>query len=100
VTESAADVLAELPDHPLPTVLPGLAEPAPGPPALPVQALGSVRAEMLRLLSSSPTEIDVVIRHSQFAPAAVMAALSQLELALRVEILPGSRVALLGATAI
>jgi DNA processing protein len=100
VTESAADVLAELPDHKLPTVLPGLAEPALVAPALPVQALGAVRAELLRLLSSSPTEIDVVIRHSQFAPAAVMAALSQLELALRVEILPGSRVALLGAAAI
>jgi DNA processing protein len=100
ITESAGDVLAELPDHPLPTVLPGLAEPATAAPALPVQALGTVRAELLRLLSSSPTEIDVVIRHSQFAPAAVMAALSQLELALRVEILPGSRVALLGAAAI
>jgi DNA processing protein len=100
VTESAADVLAELPDHPLPTVLPGLAEPVAAAQVLPVQALGAVRAEMLRLLSSSPTEIDVVIRHSQFAPAAVMAALSQLELALRVEILPGSRVALVGAAAI
>jgi DNA processing protein len=99
ITESAADVLAELPDHPLPTVLPGLSEPQAPAAEVPQRLLGSARAELLRLLSPSPTEIDVVIRRSQFAPAVVMAALSQLELALRVEILPGSRAALTGSGA-
>jgi predicted Rossmann fold nucleotide-binding protein DprA/Smf involved in DNA uptake len=57
--------------------------------------MARVRAEVVTLLGAAPTEIDAVIRHSQFAPSAVMAALSQLELALAVEILPGSRVCLL-----
>jgi DNA processing protein len=115
LTESAADVLAQLPDHPRRQGLsrtplfahgapPGLAdsgqESAIAAADPPEAQLTRVRAEVQALLSASPTEIDVVIRHSQFAPAAVMAALSQLELALRVEILPGSRVALVGAAAI
>jgi DNA processing protein len=108
VTEAAADVLAQLPDHPLRQGItrsplfahdtsPGLAEPSPPSPAAdpPETQLTRVRAELESLLSASPTEIDVAIRHSQFAPSAVMAALSQLELALRVEILPGNRVCLL-----
>ena len=110
ITESAADVLAQLPDHPLrqgiarsplfahglpPGLSPGLSEAA-APPADPPDAqLTRVRAEIVNLIGASPTEIDVVIRHSQFAASAVMAALSQLELALRVEILPGNRVVLL-----
>jgi DNA processing protein len=106
ITETAADVLAQLPDHPLRQGIarsplfahgkpPGLAEPPP--PAIdpPEAQLTRVRAELMNLISPSPTEIDVVIRHSQFAASAVMAALSQLELALRVEILPGNRVVLL-----
>jgi len=98
LTESAADVLAQLPDHPLregmtrAPLLRGLAETASEPPDA---DLPRVRAELLRLLSASPTDIDAVIRRSQFAPATVMAALSQLELALEVEILPGGRACLL-----
>jgi DNA processing protein len=104
LAESAADVLAQLPDHPLReglTRLPlfrrpeGLAEPPARPAPPPDSDLPRVRAELLRLLSPSPTDIDAVIRRSQFAPAAVMAALSQLELALMVEILPGGRAVLL-----
>jgi DNA processing protein len=95
MTESAADVLAELPDDTTRDRLTGLAEPLAAPVVVPEHALPPVRADLLRLLSASPTDIDAVIRHSQFAPAAVMAALSQLELALRVEIMPGNRVCLL-----
>jgi DNA processing protein len=102
ITESAADVIAELPDDPFRDRLTGqsgvgLSEPVPPPVAPAEQNLPPVRADLLRLLSPSPSDIDVVIRHSQFAPAAVMAALSQLELALRVEILPGNRVCLIAA---
>jgi predicted Rossmann fold nucleotide-binding protein DprA/Smf involved in DNA uptake len=57
--------------------------------------LPRVRDELRRLLSASPTDIDEAIRRSQFAPATVMAALSQLELALEVEVLPGGRACLL-----
>jgi len=97
MTESAADVIAELPDDPFRDRLTGMSEPEAAPVCPSEQHLPPVRADLLRLLSPSPSDIDVVIRHSQFAPAAVMAALSQLELALRVEILPGNRVCLLAA---
>jgi DNA processing protein len=103
LTESAADVLAQLPDQPgqegygrMPLFArKGLAEPEALDLAPTEPSMQRVRAEVVGLLSASPTEIDVVIRRSQFAPSAVMAALSHLELALRVEILPGSRVCLL-----
>ncbi len=105
LTEGAADVLANLPDHPdreglarVPEfarqVGQGMTEPPATPPG-PEQDLGQVRAELLRLLGPSPTGIDDAIRRSQFSAAAIMAALVQLELGLRIEILPGNRVCLL-----
>ena len=51
-----------------------------------------VQTDVLGLLSPSPTEIDDLIRHCTVPAAAIMAALTQLELALRVEFLPGNRV--------
>ena len=97
LAESAADVLAQLPDHPLRE---GMTRRPPAGMAEAAQAwsdadLPLVRAELRRLLSASPTDIDEAIRRSQFAPATVMAALSQLELALEVEVLPGGRACLL-----
>jgi DNA processing protein len=52
-------------------------------------------AQVLELLESSPTPVDDLVRRCQFSAAAVMAALLELELAGRVETLPGNRVALL-----
>jgi DNA processing protein len=106
ITESAADVLANLPDHPdrqglartplfARAAAPGMAEPRTAAP-WPEEDLGQVRAELARLLSPAPTAIDELIRRSQFPPGAVMGALVQLELGLRVEMLPGNRVCLLG----
>ncbi|MDQ2803110.1 MAG: DNA-protecting protein DprA, partial [Pseudomonadota bacterium] len=46
-------------------------------------------------LDTSPTAVDDLVRRCQFSPAAVMAALLELELAGRIETLPGARVALL-----
>ena len=109
LTEGAADVLAHLPDHPGRRGLgrnplfaagapDGFREPAPeilqadDPP--PGQ-LAKIRAEVLQLLGTSPTDIDEVIRRSQFPASAIMAALSQLELALRIEVVPGNRALLL-----
>ena len=94
LTEGAADVLAHLSPEAAPRpLLPGFAEPPPDTPAL--HDLTQVSAEIAGLLGASPTEIDDLIRRSQFPASAVMAVLSQLELALRVEILPGNRAMLL-----
>jgi DNA processing protein len=109
LTESAADVLAHLPDHPgrqglgrLPLFASGapdgFAEPPATTPALgdhTAQELAAVRTEILALLGPAPTDIDEVIRRSQFPASAIMAALSQLELALRMEVVPGNRAVLL-----
>jgi DNA processing protein len=105
LTESAGDVLTHLPDHPgreglsrLPLfarkVPAGLAEPASRWGSGPDVDAALVRAEVVSLLGGAPTEIDEVIRRSQFAASAVMAALSDLELALRVDVLPGGRAVL------
>ena len=112
LTESAADVLTNLPDHPFREGLArdplfagqmpaGLAEPPA--PALETwedhpetaKDLAQVRAQVVDLLGPSPTVVDDLVRRCQFSAAAVMAALLELELAGRIETLPGHRVALL-----
>jgi DNA processing protein len=112
LTESGADVLANLPDHPFRQGLArdplfagqgaaSLAEPpASAPSAWDEQPetpkdLAQVRAQVADLLGPSPTAVDDLVRRCQFSAAAVMAALLELELAGRVETLPGHRVALL-----
>jgi DNA processing protein len=108
VTETAADVLENLPDHPHREGLsrdplfargptPGITEPTPTweePVEAPTDLL-KTRMQVLDLLSTSPTAVDEVVRHCQFSAAAVMAVLLELELAGRIQTLPGSRVALL-----
>jgi DNA processing protein len=108
LTESAADVLDNLPDHPQREGLgrdplfaradrPGFAEPAADWENPPESAAGlaNARLQVIDLIGSSPTAVDDVIRHCQFSAAAVMAVLLELELAGRVQTLPGNRVALL-----
>ncbi len=58
--------------------------------------LDRARHEVLGLLGPSPTAVDDLIRRCQFSAAAVMSVLLDLEIAGRVEALPGNRVALLG----
>jgi DNA processing protein len=108
ITETAADVLENLPDHPQREGIsrsplfarfpaPGAAEPPPiweEPPETPTDLL-KTRMQVLDLLGTSPTAVDEVVRRCQFSPAAVMAVLLELELAGRIQTLPGSRVALL-----
>jgi len=105
LTESADDVLANLPDDPRRLGLaraplfasdtnPGLAdemplwETAPDPD----MDIAAAQSNILGLLSPSPTDLDDLVRRSGLPPAAVSAALMQLELALRVEFMPGNRV--------
>ena len=120
LTETVADVLANLPDHPSRQGLsrdplfaegrnsdpafatrpgrPGqFSEPEPAP-AEPVESpadLRKARAQILELLGPSPSSVDDLVRRCQFSASAVMAVLLELELAGRVESLPGNRVALL-----
>lgn len=106
LTETAADVLANLPDHPTRQGLarspmfargqpPGMAEP----PADDFDAVPDpevVRHKVMALLSHSPTAVDDLVRRCQFSASAVIAALLELELAGRVEMLPGNQAALTG----
>ena len=110
LTETAQDVLDNLPDHPTRQGLardplfarenPGLSEAEPDwqDPPEPASDLTKARMQVLDLLSTSPTTVDDVVRRCQFSAAAVMAVLLELELAGRIETLPGSRVALLPET--
>lgn len=104
VTESAEDVIANLPDDPRRT---GLARtplfardsealreengPWPGP-CGPEIDIAAAQTNLLGLLSPSPTDLDDLVRRSGLSASAVSAALMQLELALKVEFMPGNRV--------
>jgi DNA processing protein len=95
LAETADDILANLPQRPRPrnnlfareTQSP-LAAPAPFAPP-------GVVSEVRSLLSPSPTAVDDLAAHCQFSREEILSALLDLELAGRVEALPGSRVALL-----
>jgi DNA processing protein len=108
LTESVADVLENLPDHPAREGLsrsplfargpaPSLSEPPPAwevPPEGPIE-LGHARRQVAALIGPSPTAVDDLVRRCQFSAAAVMTVLLELELAGRIETLPGNRVALI-----
>jgi DNA processing protein len=103
LTETAEDVVLNLPDHPSREGLArspmfrhmgqGMEEEGPGFEERP-NDVKRAQVELLWLLSASPTSVDELLRRSHFAPSAVMAALMQLELALRIEFLPGNAVCL------
>ena len=98
LVENAADVLRHLPEPPPDLGPTGFAEPPSGWGADAPEAwdqLGSVRDALLRLLSHTPTPVDDLVRRCQFSISAVLAVLTELELAGRVESLPGNRVGLL-----
>jgi len=57
--------------------------------------LDQARSRVVALLGPTPTKVDDLLRRCQLSPAAVMAVLLELELAGRVETLPGNRFALL-----
>lgn len=111
LTETARDVLENLPDHPAREGLARLPlfarEPPPGfgeaaqnwrEPPESTTDLTRARQQVIDLIETSPTAVDDIVRRCQFSAAAVMAVLLELELAGRIETLPGSRVALLSET--
>ncbi len=105
LTETAADVLANLPDHPsrqglgrdpmFQHGLPGFAEPALPwvAPAEGARELTRARREIPALIGTDPVGVDEIARRCQLSGAAVVAVLLELELAGRVETLAGNRVA-------
>jgi DNA processing protein len=98
LVENAEDVLRELPLLPDKLGPSGFAEPASGwgsDAQEPWDQLGAVRDAVLALLSHTPTPVDDLLRRCQFSVAAVLAVLTELELAGRVESHPGNRVGLL-----
>jgi len=102
LVETAADVLAELPEHPGATGMcgpqfgrPGMLLEHPSPPPEAPAASPGTPAQVLDLMGPSATSVDELIRRSQLSPGAVLSILLSLEVAGRVEILPGNMVALL-----
>ena len=98
LTETAADVLDNLPLRPrdsaqfaLPIATGDSAATAPESGGIPGTTPGE---SVLALLGPAPTAVDDLLRRCQFSASAVMAALLELELAGRVEALPGNRIML------
>jgi DNA processing protein len=106
LTETAADILANLPDHPALTGLArdplfrharnGFAETAARAPEPKTDAasLREARRKIPPLIGPDPVAVDEIARRCQLSTAAIAAVLLELELAGRVETLPGNRVAL------
>ncbi len=97
LTESVDDVLDNLPDAPLPApalraldlpAMPRDAAPEPPPPE-------GAAAQVLELLGPVPMAVDELGRRCQLSRPDLAALLTDLELAGRIESLPGNRVALL-----
>ena len=101
LTESAADVLAALGNQGSDRLRRGFTEhlgdifDAPRTVAAPATDLEEARRSVEEFLSPSPTMVDELIRDSQMSPASVATVLLELELAGRLERLPGNRVALI-----
>jgi DNA processing protein len=104
LTESAADVLANLPDHPRraglsrdPLFLHAASGFAEKPVAFDFNAdaaeIAAGRRKIPPLIGADPVMVDELARRCQLSSAAVTAVLLELELAGKVETLPGNRVA-------
>ena len=98
LVETAADVLDNLPmDAAAPrSPTTGFNEPGQAFPVAPsaVENPEEAQAAVLSLLSSDPTMVDDLVRRCHLSPSVTLAVLLELELAGRIETLPGSRVAL------
>jgi DNA processing protein len=106
LTESAEDVLSNLPDHPTRQGLarspmfarglpPGVAEPPDPYEPAPIDP-AEARRRVLQSLGPEPTPVDDLVRRCQLSASAAAAALLELELGGRVEMLPGNKACLIG----
>lgn len=92
LVESADDVISLLPAYirePLKSIDLGFSEPA-----APFPVPKTLRDDLFSMLSYAPTSVDDLIRRCHVPAPAVLALLMELELAGRIETLPGGRVAL------
>ena len=94
LTESAADVTAHLPPLDTSAPPPGFAD-DPAPYDGPAPDLAAVVAQVVPLLSPSPTLVDDLMRRCQLSVHAVQGALMALELSHRIQMLPTNQVALI-----
>ena len=92
LVESAQDIIDDLPLIPR-LRIPTSADQTPA--ALAPLDHAAATANVLALLSPEPTPVDDLIRRCQFSAAEIATVLLDLELAGRIETLPGNRVALL-----
>lgn len=102
LTENAADVLANLPDHPSRQGLArdplflharsGLAEPSAPWEGASDADIAQGRRKIPGLIGAEPVVVDEIARRCQLSTAAVMAVLLELELAAKIEMLSGNRV--------
>ncbi len=92
LVENAQDIMADLPSGPR---IRGLAEPPQATLDLSPTDHKEVVDRIVALLAPEPTAVDDLIRRCQLSAAAVASVLLDLELAGRIETLPGNRVALL-----
>ncbi|WP_287787955.1 DNA-processing protein DprA [Acidiphilium sp.] len=106
LTETLADILDHLPPSPgtgraggwrQPAAIAAFAATRDADPAPAAEDRG--HAAILALLGPAPIAVDDILRYCQLSPAVVMAALLELEIAGRVETLPGNRVALIAGPA-
>jgi DNA processing protein len=99
LVESASDVLDNLPLVPAPAQArarrPNAGEQPAGDELGITEAPPEMQDQVLALLSPEPTQVDDLVRRCQLSPPVTVAVLLELELAGRVETLPGNRVALL-----
>ncbi len=95
LTETAADILQNLPDAPrdLPLFIPRAAtprddlDPPQTTPDLPADA-----SEVFELIGNTPVSVDDLLRRCHVSASGLQAILTDLELDFRVELLPGNRV--------
>ena len=71
-------------------------QPPYSPPVLDMRLIDRARPEILEMLGPTPVEIDELVRQSGLSAAAIAVLLLELDLAGRLERLPGQRVALIG----
>lgn len=96
LVQEADDVLSELVRQttPLADRARDAYTPPPGTPSLAEAELAAARDRLLQAMSPTPSDVDELIRDCQLSAAVVWTVLLDLELAGRVERLPGNRVAL------
>jgi DNA processing protein len=95
ITESAEDILSNLPDAPRGMPLFTPRDPLPEPPDAPpdAPAPGGTQAQILEMIGPTPVGVDDLVRRCHLSAPAVQAILLDLELSGLVDALPGNRVA-------